>query len=117
MNARKIDYIVFGLWCVGLLFVCVLAYWPRGGNVSDKSNGVDAVRDEFKQAGEHQQAAAERIEAAEKHAQSSQIRLGRAAECTLNLQVGADESSKLIGECQQIIAQIRARGKVEIKKD
>lgn len=103
---------------VVFIFAAVIGvFWYWFLPIPSDGAGADAVRDELRETGSHQQAAAESVERAEVYAQSSEIRLGRAAECTEELQAGTESSAELIAECQSIIRKIRQRGKVKATSD
>ena len=113
MDAKKYIQIMCGVFIVALAVYGWHCISLGRGSVHCDKNGAAAVGNKLDEAGSHQQGAAERIEAAEKYAQSSKIRLGGVESSADRIQAGTESSAELIRECQSVIKGIHQRGKIQ----
>ena len=113
-DEKKVYCILFPI-----LVAVFVAVWfclsSRG--VRDNGGGADRIRDEIGQSGSHQQNAVEGISRAEGLAETSKIRLDGATGRAENVEAGARDIAELVGECKQILSNVRSRGKVETIKN
>ena len=113
MDAKKYIQIMCGVFIVALAVYGWHCISIGRDSVHCDGSGAAAVGNKLVEAGSHQQRAAKRIEAAEKYAQSSKVRLGGIESSTERIQTGAESSAELIRECQSVIRGIRQRGKIQ----
>lgn len=109
-ESKKFYLIMYGLWF--LTFVAVWFCLSRTP-ILDNGNGADRIRNEIEQSGSHQQNAAEGIRRAEGLAETSKVRLDGAAGHAESIETGARDIADLIGECKQILSNVRSRGAQE----
>ena len=118
MNEKSCNNMLIGI-CVLLivLFVCTCFFDARGKDVRDQRGGADAARDELERAIDYEQRATRETRELAGEAENLGDELGTVREKLedarreVGLVVeGNDRADSLIGECQQIIAGVRARG-------
>ena len=80
-------------------------------NVSDNGGGTDTVGNQLTETGTAIQHAKDGISEAQGTADQIGAGIGAAKESAEYLSGTVNDSAELIGQCQQIIARVRARGK------
>lgn len=113
MDAKKYIQAMCGVLLIALAVYGWHCFSLGRGSVHCNGSGAAAVGNKLDEAGSHQQRAAERIEAAEKYAETSKIRLGGIQSSTDRIQAGTESSAELIRECQSVVKTIRQRGKIQ----
>lgn len=83
----------------------------HGKDVHDNGDGVKPISTELGQAGTNIGNAKSGIGQAENHAGNIEAGIGNAQESAIYLQGTVSTSADIIGQCKQIIARIRSRGK------
>lgn len=120
---KDIVYYIVVIAAVVLGFLILYVPCAREG-VQDNRIGADDVRNEIEQAGRTQQTITGGLEGAATGAgditagiERGEAALGKADDAADRLERGFTESGKLIGECQQIVGRVRARGEAQGKNN
>jgi hypothetical protein len=100
------------LVCVAVLVAIFCAGYLLGlRHVSDHGGGADTVGNQLAETGTAIQHAKDGVDQAAGTADKVGAGIGAAKESAGYLQHTADTSAELIGQCQHIVARVRARGK------
>lgn len=98
-----------------LLAVCwfsyVLGIRNTGTDVSDNGIRIDDVRNELSTAQEHQRQITDGLAGAVERSDTATERAERIEERAVKSETAVNDAGKLLDECQQIIGNVRNRGK------
>lgn len=122
---KRKDVVHYIIVVIAVVLGILVLYVPcaREG-VQDNRIGADDVRNKIEQAGRTQQTITGGLEEAAAGAgyitagiERGEAALGKADDAADRLETGLTESGKLIGECQQIVGRVRARGEAQGKNN
>ena len=82
-----------------------------GTDIHDNGNGIDAVREQYQHIEVNQRQITDGLENAVQRSDTAAERAGRIEERAVRSETAVNDAGVLIDECQQIIGNIRNRGK------
>ena len=92
-------------------FAYVLGLRNAGTDIHDNGNGIDAVREQYQHIEVNQRQITDGLENAVQRSDTAAERAGRIEERAVRSETAVNDAGVLIDECQQIIGNIRNRGK------
>lgn len=109
--------VLLACFCAGYLFGIRNAGKTDDGRVSDNGNAAERVREELGTAGSSIGSAGSRIENAAAAAGRIEKRIDDAQERVSYLKGTAEESRRLVTECQSVLREVRAGRKTDATKN
>ncbi|MBQ9284091.1 MAG: hypothetical protein IJ216_03480 [Acidaminococcaceae bacterium] len=124
-TGRKKDFIavVVGLavllvgFCSGYFCGIRNAERTDSGGISNNGNGIDGIREQYQHIESNQHEITDGLESAVGRSDDAAATAGRIEERAGATTQSVTDAAKLIDDCQQLIGQIRNRGKTRTAKD